>query len=98
VAALLPYRHSPSVTWIDIQGLRDEALLRARSARCSTFTPLAMADVFNVPQRPKAEAYDTHALVISQNRRAVRTRTVQIEQLSLVLGTTYVITFQERIR
>src|SRR6185369_5048915 len=95
VAALLPYRHSPSVTWIDIQGLRDEALLRA-IGEMFDIHPLAMADVFNVPQRPKAEAYDTHALVISQFAEPCAPGTVQIEQFSLVLGTTYVITFQER--
>ena len=93
--SLRVYRDSPSVTWIDIQGLGNEPLLRA-IGELFDIHALAMADVFNVPQRPKAEAYDQHALVISQIAEPCPPGTVQLEQLSLVLGATYVITFQER--
>jgi magnesium transporter len=93
--ALRGYRDSPSVTWIDIQGLGNEPLLRA-IGELFDIHPLAMADVFNVPQRPKAEAYDQHALVISQIAEPCAPGVVQLEQLSLILGATYVITFQER--
>ena len=46
------YRTSPSITWIDIQGLGDEGLLR-RLADLFSIHPLVLADIVNVPQRPK---------------------------------------------
>lgn len=93
--ALRVYRDSPSVTWIDIQGLGDEPLLRA-IGELFDIHPLAMADVFNVPQRPKAETYERHALVISQIAEPCAPGTVQLEQFTIVVGATYIMTFQER--
>jgi magnesium transporter len=93
--SLRGFRDADSVTWIDVQGLGNEPLLRA-IGELFEIHPLAMADVFNVPQRPKVEEYEHHALVISQIAEPAPPGTVQLEQLSLVLGKTYVITFQER--
>ena len=52
-ALILPDR----VMWIDVQGLGDEAVLR-RLAAIFDIHRLAMEDAVNVPQRPKAEAYE----------------------------------------
>jgi magnesium transporter len=45
------------VTWIDVQGLGDETVLR-RLGQIFEIHPLALEDVVNVPQRPKAEVYE----------------------------------------
>src|SRR5262245_41625960 len=44
------------VTWIEVEGLGDEAVMR-RLAELFKIHPLALADIVNVGQRPKAEAY-----------------------------------------
>jgi len=54
---IAPYMEKDSVTWLDVQGLGDEAVLRALGEIFSIH-PLALEDVVNVPQRPKAEQYN----------------------------------------
>lgn len=86
-------RSRSSVSWIDVQGLGDEALLR-RIATLFEIHPLALADLVNVPQRPKVDAYEGHLLVIACMVTLVRGR-VRLEQLGLVLTAGAVLTFQE---
>lgn len=95
VEQLARYRQSKTVTWIDIQGIGDERLLR-EIASLFEIHPLAMADIVNVPQRPKVEAYDHQALLITQWPELQPPGRIDFEQLSLVLGTGYVLTFQQR--
>lgn len=81
------------VTWIDVQGLGDLDALRALGRRFGLH-PLALADVAHVNQRPKLEAYDAHLFVVL--RMPHLNGQLWSEQLSLVVGRDFVITFQER--
>lgn len=83
------------VTWIDVQGLGDEAVLR-RIGDLFSIHPLALADVVNVPQRPKAEPYGEHIFFVARIPELAGGRRVDLEQLSLFVGRRYVLTFQER--
>ena len=56
-------REPSQVTWIDVQGLGDEPLLR-RIGEIFGIHPLALADVVNVPQRPEGRGVRGHDLVI----------------------------------
>lgn len=58
--------------------------------------PLAVEDVVNIPQRPKLEAFDEHVLLIVRMVRMEGLQRVDMEQVSIVLGANYVLTFQER--
>lgn len=82
------------VVWIDVCGLGDEPLLR-RLAEIFDIHPLALEDVVNVPQRPKAEAYDQQHLVITRMARAAKGY-LDVEQVSLFIGSRYLLTIQER--
>ena len=84
-----------SVTWVDVQGFGDEDAVR-RIGEVFSLHSLAIEDVINVPQRPKAEAYDEQLLLITRMVRLTGPLNVDIEQVSIVLGKGYVITFQER--
>jgi magnesium transporter len=56
-----------------------------------------MADVVNVPQRPKMEEYDDDRhLIVTQMAHLREHRGMEVEQLSLILGPGWVLTFQER--
>lgn len=83
----------PGVTWINVEGLGESATL-ARLGEQLHFHPLALEDVFNVPQRPKLEAYGDHYLLILRMVRL--TPELEEEQVSLFFGPSYVITVQER--
>ena len=84
-----------AVMWVDVQGFGDEQVIR-RIGEIFSLHSLAVADVVNVPQRPKAESYDAQLLLITRMVRLVGHLDIDIEQVSIVLGKGYVLTFQER--
>jgi magnesium transporter len=83
----------PGVTWINVDGLGQPEAITRIGERLH-FHPLAVEDVFNVPQRPKVETYADHHLVILRMLRL--TPQIEEEQVSLFFGASYVITVQER--
>jgi magnesium transporter len=82
------------VAWIDIQGLGDEALLR-RVGTIFDIHPLALEDVVNAPQRPKAEEFEKQLLLITRMATIKSLDVIEIEQVAVLLGDSYVISVQE---
>lgn len=91
----LPPRKEGTILWISVQGLGDEAMLRGVAERFSVH-PLALADVVNVPQRPKIETYEGHDLLIARSVSLVEDMQLGTEQLGIVIGPDYLLTFEER--
>lgn len=90
-----PYLSSPSVSWVDVQGFGDEAMLQ-QLGHVFQLHPLVLEDVVNVPQRPKVEDYDNQLVIIAQMViPKPRGMGFWREQVSLVLGTSYLLTVQE---
>jgi magnesium transporter len=83
-----------SNTWIDIHGLGDEANLRELGI-IFDIHPLALEDVVHVGQRPKVETYERNRFVIARMAEYTRARGLQTEQLSLLLGPNFLLSFQE---
>lgn len=88
------------VTWIDVDGHGDAALL-ARLGERFGLHPLALEDVLNVGQRPKVERYDKHYFVVVRTVHlppagAPAGEQLDEEQVSLFFGADWVITVQER--
>jgi magnesium transporter len=94
VESLARLRDGPDVAWIEVNGLGDEAGLR-RLGELFEIHPLALADVVNVPQRPKAESYEKHDLVITLMARLDQEGDCRLEQVSFVIGPHWVISFEE---
>jgi magnesium transporter len=84
-----------AVNWIDVQGLGNEAVL-LRIAEIFSLHPLSIADVVNVPQRPKAETYDEYLFLVTRTAAIQAEADLNIEQVSIFLGVNYVVSFQER--
>lgn len=80
-------------TWIDVVGLHDVELV-ARLGECFGLHPLALEDVVNTGQRPKADDYDDHLYCVLRNFHAGDSNLVS-EQISLFLRPGLVLTFQE---
>ncbi len=91
-----PFRDSPSVSWINVDGLHDVASIEAIAGHFGLH-PLAVEDVVHTGQRPKAEDYEESLFIVlrmlSYNDS---TENVDDEQVSLVLGPGFVLSFQER--
>ena len=95
VAALEGRIDSQSITWVDVQGLGSADAMQAL-ARIFKIHPLAMEDVVNSPQRPKAEPYDQSLLVIFRAVQMCGPLQIELEQVSLIVGPNYVLTFHDR--
>ncbi|HEX9814556.1 MAG TPA: magnesium/cobalt transporter CorA, partial [Myxococcota bacterium] len=96
LSALRGLIDSPQRTvWIDIEGFGNRSVLE-EIGQALAIHPLAMADVVNVPQRPKAELHDGLLLLIAQMARVTDSGSVDVEQVSFVLGPGWVASFQER--
>jgi magnesium transporter len=93
IEEVFPYRDTPTVTWINVEGLHDVALLEKLGHHFG-FHPLTLEDVLNCGQRPKIEDYgEYHFMVMKSLSRS--TEELKIEQISFFLAGNYVITLQE---
>ena len=93
--ACAPYIGTKTVSWMDIQGLGSETVLK-QVGEIFNLHPLLLEDVVNVPQRPKLEDYNNQLLVISQMVRLKEDESgFDTEQVSFVLGKRYLLSFQE---
>jgi magnesium transporter len=90
-----PYLDSKSVSWVDFQGFGNEAIVR-QVGDVFGLHPLVLEDVVNVPQRPKVEDYDDQLVIIAQMVIPDEERGgFWNEQVSFVLGQSYLLTVQE---
>ena len=83
------------VTWVDVQGLGDENVIRA-IGDAFDLHPVALENAVNVPQRAKTELYEHHQLVIARTPVIGGDGVVWTPQVCFVLGEHYLLTFQER--
>ncbi|MEI6438420.1 MAG: magnesium/cobalt transporter CorA [Candidatus Omnitrophota bacterium] len=91
----LPLRDKPTVTWINVDGLHRTEVLEKLSAGY-LIHHLVLEDILNVNQRPKAEDFGDY-IFISIKMLAFDDKKEEVveEQVSLILGANFVITFQE---
>jgi magnesium transporter len=83
------------ITWVDVQGLGDEAMLRTL-ADIFSIHPLALEDVVHIPQLPKTETYEQHQYFVTRMIRLAPPLEPETDQVSIFIGKNYVVTFQER--
>lgn len=96
IGACLPAKDAEGVTWINVDGLHDVDLVR-RAGEHFGWHPLLLEDIVGTGQRAKVEEYPGYLFVVLPMLSwDEETRQVVHEQLSLVLGQGYVVTFQER--
>lgn len=86
-----------TVIWINVYGLQDIELIEKMGQRFS-INPLELEDILNPDQRPKISEND-HNLVIFMKILQYREEIKKVlgDQISIVVGNNYVITFQEAI-
>ncbi len=88
----------PTVTWFMVEGVHQVELV-AELGRIFSLHPLVLEDVVNTIGRPKAEEYDDYLFMVTKALYfEPGTGSLQSEQVSLVLGKGWVISFQESNR
>ncbi len=89
-------RNEQEVLWVNLYGLHDPAIL-AELGRTFNLHPLVLEDILNTDQRPKVDSYEDYiyfvARFFSYDKRSM---SMSSEQVSLILGRNFVLTFQER--
>jgi magnesium transporter len=94
---LLAYRNPSGITWINVDGLEDQAVI-TKIAEHFGIHPLTVEDVLDTEQRPKAEEFDDYVFMTFKavHRQAPEEGGGYVfEQISLVLNENTVLTFQE---
>lgn len=90
-----PFRDAPTMTWINVDGLHDVEILRELGESFGLH-PLVIEDILNTDNRPKAEDYgDYFYLILNELSLDPATQQIQKEQVSLVFGRNFVLSFQE---
>ncbi len=90
------FKSTGTVTWINIDGLHDAAVMKDIGT-IFDLHPLLMEDIMNTGQRPKVEEFDNCLfMVLKMLRYDGQKQMVISEQLSMVLGRTFLLTFQEQ--
>jgi magnesium transporter len=93
--AVRPLLAAEGTLWLDVVGFGDGAVL-SRLGEILGIHPLAIADIVHTPQRPKFEDFGDRYLIVLQMGRTSEERLSEIEQVTLVLGPDWVVTFQEQ--
>ncbi len=85
----------PTVTWIDVDGVHDTGVIQ-EIGEAAGIHPLILEDIANTRQRPKIEDYGDYLYVAVRMLAPDGNGEFQSEQVSLLLGNGYVVSFQER--
>jgi magnesium transporter len=92
----LSLRHPSGVTWVNVEGIHDPGLIDELGRRFHLH-PLIIEDVVNTAERPKVEDYgDCIFFVLKIFEADGRGRGGRVQQVSLVLGPDYVLSFEEK--
>ncbi len=90
------FKEKPTVTWINVDGLHQVDVME-KLGECYGLHPLVMEDILNTDQRPKMEDYGEYIyIVLRALELGSKSNEVETEQISLVLGSNFVFSFQER--
>lgn len=83
------------VSWINIDGVHQTALIQSLGSHFQIH-PLALEDIVNTGQRPKVEEFDGLLLIVLKMIYQKKdSKDLVFEQVSLVAGAEFVISFQE---
>jgi magnesium transporter len=95
IEEVFPFKDTPTVTWVNIDGVHQTDLIE-RVGKHFNIHPLVLEDIANTAQRPKMEDFEDHIFVVLKMLcHDIKTDEVRAEQVSLILGPHFVISFQE---
>ncbi len=90
------FKETNTVSWINIDGLHNSDIMK-EIGETFDLHPLLIEDIMNTDQRPKLQESDNNLFLILKMLRYNETdNTIIAEQLSMVIGKTFLLTFQEQ--
>jgi len=95
VEDVLSFKNSSSITWINVNGLHQIDILERFGAAFGLHS-LILEDILNTTQRPKIEDYEDYLYIVVKMIYLPETHEeMMTEQISIILGKGYVLSFQE---
>jgi magnesium transporter len=89
------FRDTSTVTWINIDGVHDADVIQKVGTHFRVH-PLVLEDIMNTTQRPKLEDHGSYLyLVVRMTRPETKNGEERFEQVSLIVGKNFVISFLE---
>jgi len=88
------FKESATATWINVDGLHDTNMISEIGTYFGIHN-LTLEDILNTNHRPKLEDYDDYLFLTLKMLDVNSNHHVESEQVSLVLGKNWLITFQE---
>jgi magnesium transporter len=94
---LLPFKDQPGTNlWLNVDGL-DQTEVIEQIGRCFDIHPLTLEDVLNTGQRPKMEDYESYVYTVLKMMLLDKEKDeIVIDQISIIFGFNYILSFQER--
>ena len=90
------FKDTSTVTWINIDGIHQVDIIE-KIGRNFDLHPLIQEDIVNTEQRPKIEDFGNYIyIVLKMVYHDENDGDIKIEQVSLILGENFVISFQEK--
>ncbi|HEX7401161.1 MAG TPA: magnesium/cobalt transporter CorA [candidate division Zixibacteria bacterium] len=91
-----PFKDKPTTTWINMDGLH-QVDITEKLGKHFDIHPLVLEDILNTEQRPKIEDFDDYLfIVLKMLYLDGKEDEIKVEQISMILGPNFVISFQER--
>ncbi|MGC9518239.1 MAG: magnesium/cobalt transporter CorA [Desulfuromonadaceae bacterium] len=91
-----PEPASDAMQWLDVTGLHDTESIKFIAAQFGLH-PLSVEDILHTGQRPKMEEFDHYLyFVLKMMHYDPEVKVIRSEQLSIVMGDSFVLTFQEQ--
>jgi len=95
VEEAVPFKEKPTVTWFNVTGLHEVKIVE-EIGKAFNIHPLLLEDIVHTGQRPKLEDFGDYLFfVLKMLTYDEDTNEVLAEQVSLILGPNFVISFQE---
>ena len=96
VEGCFPFKDKPSVTWINIDGVHQVDIMEKIGAHFGIH-PLILEDITHTVQRPKMEDFENYIfVVVKMIYYDEKDNEIKAEQVSIILGPNFVISFQEK--
>jgi len=91
-----PYKDKSTITWINIDGVHEIKVIEEIGKHFNLHS-LILEDIVDTDQRPKIKDYRDYIFIILKMLYCdKKSNEMKVEQVSLILGKNYVISFQER--
>lgn len=93
---VFPFKDTSTVTWVNVDGVHETSVIEEIGKHFGLH-PLVQEDIVNTGQRPKFEDFEKYIFISLKMLYAGEDDgEIIIEQVSLVVGTNFVLSFQER--